>query len=122
MYYDQMLSYITRRQVEAAPAGDLTGTVSYLPHQAVKKEKRGKTTWRVVFDASAHENNAPSLNEVLEMGPNLLPEIFPILLRFRLYPIAIVSDIMQAFLQLVLDEKDRDLTRFFWYKITQDSG
>jgi hypothetical protein len=63
----------------------------------------------------------PSLNEVLEMGPNLLPKIFAILLRFRLYPTAIVSDLTQAFLQLALDEKDRDLTRFFWYKIAQDS-
>jgi len=55
------------------------------------------------------------------MGPNLSSEIFAILLRFRLYPTAIVSDITQAFLQLSLDEKDRDLTTFFWYKITQDS-
>jgi len=55
------------------------------------------------------------------MGPKLLHEIFAILLRFRLYHTAIVSDITQAFLQLALDEKERDLTRFFWYKITQDS-
>ena len=73
------------------------------------------------FDASSHETNAPSLNEVLEMGPNLLPEVFAILLRFRLHNIAIISDITQAFLQLALDENDRDLTRFFWYRITQDS-
>jgi hypothetical protein len=87
----------------------------------VKKEKHGKTKWRIVFDASSHETNAPSLNKVLEMGPNLLPEIFAILLRFRLHPTAIISDITQAFLQLTLDERDRDLTRFFWYRITQDS-
>jgi hypothetical protein len=55
------------------------------------------------------------------MGPNLLPEIVAILLRFRLHPIAIIGDITQAFLQFVLDEKDRDLTRFFWYRITQNS-
>jgi hypothetical protein len=116
-----MLNYITRGQVEAAPAENPKSTVFYLPHQAVKKEKHGNTKWRVVFDASSHETNAPSLNEVLYMGPNLLPEIFAIPLTFRLYPEAIVSDITQAFLQLALDEKDRDLTRFFWYKITQDS-
>ena len=54
------------------------------------------------------------------MGPNLLPEIFAILLRFRLHHTSIIGDITQAFLQLVLDEKERDLTRFFWYRITQD--
>jgi hypothetical protein len=116
-----MLNYITKEQVEAAPAEDPTSTVFYLPHQAVRKEKHGKTEWRIVFDASSHETNAPSLNEVLEMGPNLLPEILAILLRFRLHHTAIISDITQAFLQLALDEKDRDLTRFFWYRITQDS-
>jgi hypothetical protein len=54
--------------------------VFYLPHQAVKKEKRGGTKWWIVFDASSHESNAPPLNDVLEMGPNFLPEIFAILL------------------------------------------
>ena len=116
-----MLNFITREQVEAASAEDSTSTVFYLPHQAVKKEKHRKTKWRIVFDASSHKTNAPSLNEVLEMGPNLLPEIFTILLRFRLHPAAIISDITQAFFQLTLDEKDRDLTIFFWYRITQDS-
>jgi hypothetical protein len=52
------------------------------------------------------------------MGPNLLPELFAILLRFRLKPVAIIGDIHQAFLQLQLQEKDRDLTRFFWYRGT----
>jgi hypothetical protein len=121
MYHEQMLNYITRKQVEAAPVENPKSAVFYLPHQAVKRERHGKTKWRVVFDASSHEADAPSLNKALEMGPNLLPEIFAILLRFRLYPVAIASDITQAFLQLALDERDRDLTRFFWYKITRDN-
>jgi hypothetical protein len=121
MYHDQMLNYITRGQVEATPAEDSTPMVFYFPHQTVKKEKHRKTKWRLVFDASSHETNAPSLKGILEMGPNLLPEIFAILLRFRMHFAAIISDITQAFLQLSLDVKDRDLTRFFWYRITQDS-
>jgi len=69
MYHDQMLNYITRGQVEAAPDEDPTRTVFYFPHQAVKKEKERRTKWRIVFDASSHETNAPSLNEVLERDP-----------------------------------------------------
>ena len=75
-----------------------------------------------MFDASSHEKGAPSLNDFLEIGPNLLPEVFTMLLRFRLNPLAIVVDIRQAFLQLRLDEKDRDLTRIFWYLVTRDDG
>ena len=60
------------------------------------------------------------MNEVLEMGPNFLSEILAILLRFRLHHSATVGDITQAFLQLVLDKQDSDLTRFFWYTTTTD--
>jgi len=86
MYYDHMLNYITRGQVETAPAEEPTSAVFYLPHQAVKKEKHGMTKWRIVFDASSHKTNAPSLNDVLEMGPNLLPEIVAILLKIQTAP------------------------------------
>jgi hypothetical protein len=75
MNYEHMLNYVTNGQVEPAPAQDPASTVFYLPHQAVKKEKIGKTKGRLVFDASSHETNAPSLNEALEMGPNFLPKI-----------------------------------------------
>jgi hypothetical protein len=40
------------------------------------------------------------------MGPHFLSEILAILLRFRLHHSAIVGDITQALLQLVLDEED----------------
>jgi hypothetical protein len=88
----------------------------------VSKGKRGGTKWRIVFDASLHEKGAPSLSDTLAIWPNLLPEIFATLLRLRLNPVAIVGDIQQAFLQLQLDEKERDLTRFFWYRVTRENG
>ena len=54
------------------------------------------------------------------MGPNLLPEILATLLRFRLHPVGIISDTGQAFLQLSLHKRDRDLTRFLWYRVFKD--
>jgi hypothetical protein len=74
------------------------------------KERRGKVKWRIVFDASSSESNSPSLNDVLEMSPKLLPEVFATLLRFLEHPVAVISDIQHAFLQLSLDRRDRDLT------------
>ena len=92
VYHDHMMGYIKKEQVEIAPE---EGTVDelYQPHHAVKKEKRGKAKWRIVFDGSSHEDHAPSLNDALELGPNLLSEIFATLLRFRLYPVGIIGDI-----------------------------
>ena len=121
IYHDHMLHYIQRCQVEVVDPGEEHGDLFYLPHHAVSKGKRGDTKWRIVFDAPSHEKGATSLNDTLEMGPILLPEIFATLLRFRLNPMAIVGDIQQAFLQLQVDE-DRDLTRFFSYRVTRNDG
>jgi len=92
MYHDQMLNYITRGQVEGAPVEEPTSTVFCLPHQAVRKEKHGNIKWGIVFSCFSHETNEPSLNDVLEMGPNHSPGIFVFLLRFRLHHTAIISD------------------------------
>jgi len=72
------------------------------------------------FDGSSREDHAPSLNDALEMGPNLLPEILATQLRFQLYPVGIMVDIGRAFLQLSLNRRERDQTRFFWYRVIKD--
>ena len=51
----------------------------------------------------------------------MLPELTGLLLRFRLSPIAIISDIEKAFLNVGLQAKDRDVTRFLWLKNTENS-
>jgi hypothetical protein len=84
VYYSQMLDYIRKGHVEIAEPVQDSNESYYLPHHLVKRERRGNIKWRIVFDGSSHEHNAPSLNDALEMGPNLLPETFSILLRFRL--------------------------------------
>jgi hypothetical protein len=120
IYEEQMLDHVVKEQVELAPTTENSTGVFYLPHHAVKKVRRGKVKWRIVFDASSSEYNSPSLYDVLEIGPNLLPEVLATLLCFRGHPVAIIGDIQQAFLQLSLDWKDRDLTRFLWYRISKD--
>jgi len=120
VYHDHMLDSIRKKQVEIATSREEIADEFYLPHHAVKKEKRGVAKWRIVFEGSSHEDHAPSLKDTLQMTPNLLPEILATLLRFRLHPVGIIGDIGQAFLQLSLNRRDRDLTRFFWYRIIKD--
>jgi len=43
----------------------------------------------------------------------MLPDLTGLLLRFSLSPIAIISDIEKAFLDISFQAKDRDVTRFF---------
>ena len=75
------------------------------------------TKVRVVYDASAKtQKDLGSLNDCLFAGPYLLPDLCGILLRFRLFPMAMCSDVEKAFLQLSLNPSNRDVTRLFWLR------
>ena len=54
------------------------------------------------------------MNDCLEKGPCILPQIFDVLVRFRAYKVALISDIKQAYLNVEVNEDDRDFLRFLW--------
>ena len=73
----------------------------YIPHHCVVKPDSTTTKIRITYDASAKTKSSNnSLNNCLEGGPTLLPDLCGILVRFRLNPIAIISDVEKAFLQV----------------------
>ena len=89
----------------------------YLPHHPVLTPAKNTTQLRVVYDASVKSRKGvKSLNECLYRGPVLLPDQCGILFRLRLHPIVLLADIEKAFLQVDIQESDRDVTRFLWYK------
>ncbi|WKY08755.1 hypothetical protein Q1695_007907 [Nippostrongylus brasiliensis] len=90
--------------------------IHYLAHEAIITPHKETTKIRVVFDASAHIKDSPSLNEVLYQGPVLLPMLFDMLLRFRTGRIALISDVEKAFLQVRLHHEDKDATRCLWVR------
>ncbi|GFR24261.1 CCHC-type domain-containing protein [Trichonephila clavata] len=88
----------------------------YLPHRPVIKETSVVSflkTSSIVFDASAKIPNYSSLNDCLNTGMNFIQTIPTILVRFRLYEVGVISDIKRAFLQISLNENDRNILRFF---------
>ncbi|GFW79681.1 DUF1758 domain-containing protein [Trichonephila clavipes] len=96
--------------IEEIPGKELPIRTHYLPHRPVIKETSTISSMKIrpVFVASAKINNHPSLNDCLETGNNLIESVPAILARFRLKPIGVISDIRRAFLQITLQEKDRD--------------
>ena len=50
----------------------------------------------------------------------MLADLCALLLRFRIQEVAVVADIEKALLQVGLQEKDRDVTRFLWLKNSND--
>ncbi|UYV74943.1 hypothetical protein LAZ67_12001873 [Cordylochernes scorpioides] len=87
-----------------------------LSHHGVIKPESQSTPVRPVFNASFRTKGNPSLNDCLEVGPNMLENIPDIITRFRLGPVAVTSDIRQAFLQIEVAEEDRNYLQFWWYK------
>ena len=88
--------------------------IFYMPHRPVVRETAVSSKVRPVFDASARGYNGVSLNDCMEVGPNLLSNLTEILLRFRRWCIGISSDVEKAFLQISVSEGDRDVHRFLW--------
>ena len=112
--HDQLAQGIIEPVEHGMQQGKLT---HYLPHHCVVKPSHTTTKIRIVYDASAKASpTVPSLNDCLYAGPSLVPDLCGILLRFRLSPVAIISDIEKAFLQISLSEPDRDVTRFLWLR------
>ncbi|CAH0721747.1 unnamed protein product, partial [Brenthis ino] len=98
----------------------LSHPVHYLPHHCVyNRDKPNKL--RIVYDASAKTVGNQSLNECLYKGPLMLEDLTALLIKFREHAIGIIADVEKAFLQLGLQEPDKDVTRFLWLKNINDS-
>ena len=54
------------------------------------------------------------MNDVLNPGPSLLPDLIGLLLRFREYAFALQADIKKAFFMIGVSEEDRQYLRFLW--------
>ena len=114
VYDDTIRKYIQKgyvRRVE--PINEQPVVKWYLPHFPVVRMDRTTTKTRVVFDASA-KCNGVSLNDLIYHGPKLQKELFDVLLRFRRYPVALVCDIAEMYLQILLSPTDRSCHRFLW--------
>ena len=92
----------------------------FLPHHGVIRQDKETTKLRIVFDGSAKAKGYSSLNECLDKGPNLTPHVFNTLVKFRVHRVRLVADIEKAFHQIVIEESDRNLLRFLWFKNIKD--
>ncbi|GFU21095.1 integrase catalytic domain-containing protein [Trichonephila clavipes] len=114
-YKDVIDDYVREGIVERTSCDSLLDSQGfYLPHHAVIRSDKTTSLIRIVFDGSAHENGQSSLNQSLYTGPNLHLNILELLSCFRKSPVAFTADVKSAFLQIELDFRDRDFTRFFW--------
>ena len=89
----------------------------YIPHHAVFTPAKDTIKARIMYDASTKTKKTNlNLNEYLYRGSVLFEDLCGLLLRFRMKRIGINADIEKALLQIALQAKKRDVTRFLWLK------
>ena len=117
---DQLASGIIEEIPHSEPHRQ-ENTVRYIPHHAVIREDKKTTKIRVVYDGSATTNDCSfSLNDCLPAGPNYVPQLFNILVKFRAHQVGLIADIEKAFLMIGIEEIDRDMMRFLWFENAHD--
>ncbi|GBM17523.1 hypothetical protein AVEN_198026-1 [Araneus ventricosus] len=94
---------------------EITESSYFMPHREIIKPNE-TTSCRIVYDASSYRSKGVnSLNDILDVGPNLSPLVLDMILKFRKFEIAFSGDIAKAFLMIGISEKDRDYLKFLWF-------
>ena len=88
--------------------------VFYLSHHTLLRLDSIYTKCRIVCDASAHDEGQISLNDCMNAGMNLSSNIFHLLLNFRFNKLAMLAYIEKAFLQISINENERDVLRLLF--------
>ena len=112
-YDNDIKEQLSKGIIDKVDEKDLTTRRYYiLPHHAVINPKKSTTKIRTVYDASAKKKNGMrSSNECLHRCPVILK-----VRHFRTKRIGITADIDKSFLQIALQEQDRDVTWILWIK------
>ncbi len=112
--------YLTLSHAHVIPPPELNTSydVYYLPVRGVFKDSSSTTKVRPVFDASAKSTSGHSLNDLLEIGPNLYPHLADVLFKFRQHRIGLTSDISKMFHEILLDPRHQDFHRFILRQAT----
>lgn len=86
----------------------------YLPHHGVYRHTSSTTKLRVVFNGSQKTSTGVSLNDILHVGPQLLPPLFDILLRWRMHCVVFSGDIEKMYRQVKLHQQDQTYQQILW--------
>ena len=92
----------------------------WIPHRPVIKTNTNTTTKIcLAFNCSLKTNKAPSLNEAVYAGVNLMRDIVKLPIYFRSNKYTMLSDIKKAFLQIRL-ARETDNNRFCFFMCDGD--
>ncbi|XP_014207680.1 uncharacterized protein LOC106638831 [Copidosoma floridanum] len=86
----------------------------FLSHHGVYKTNSETLKLRVVFNGSFKNREGHSLNFVLHLGPNLLHNLFEIILKWRFYSFVFTTDVEKMFRQIMVYPEDQIFQAILW--------
>ena len=89
------------------------GPVHYISHHAVLRPEKKSTPVRIVFNSSS-VYQGHRLNDYWKKGPDLLNNLFGVVLRFREKGVAISGDISKMYHRVLIPQQDQRVHRFVW--------
>ncbi|XP_015747436.1 PREDICTED: uncharacterized protein LOC107327200 [Acropora digitifera] len=95
------------------------GPVHYISHHEVLRPESKSTPVRIVFNSSA-VFRGHRLNDYWMKGPDLLNDLFGVVLRFKENEIAFIGDISKMYHRIRIPEADQHVNRFLWRNLYTD--
>ena len=95
------------------------GPVHYISHHEVLRPESKSTPVRIVFNSSA-VLRGHRLNDYWMKGPDLLNDLFGVVLRFRKNELAFIGDISKMYHRIRIPEADQHVHRFLWRNLQTD--
>ena len=89
------------------------GPVHYIPHHAVIRPEKKRTPVHIVFNSSS-VFQGHKLNDYWMKGPDLLNNLFGVVLRFREREVAIGRRHIKDYHRVLIPERDQQVHRFLW--------
>ena len=106
------------RKLTADEINKYQGPVHYISHHAVVRPEKKSTPIRIVFNSSA-TFKGHCLNDYWHKGPDLLNNLFGVLLRFREHEVALCADISKMYHRVLIPMRDQHVHRFLWRNMDQ---
>lgn len=121
--YNKQMTEMTEmkfaRKLSKKEVENYKGPVHYIPHHAVIRPEKRSTPVRIVFNSSsAYQGH--KLNDYWMKGPDLLNNIFGVVLRFREKSVAVMGDISKMYHRILIPEEDQHVHRFLWRELEID--
>ena len=113
--FQEMLNLGTIAEVSQLEMDNWCGPKHYVSVQHVLKPDSVTTRLRLVINSSLVDPVIKlSLNDMMAKGPNILADMWKLLLRFRSYSVGLVADVSKAYHSLKTGLLEKHLRRIVW--------